>query len=137
MVDAARVAGKLASLGRYSARLRQLAVMDDGDYLASHAYEGRYLVQASAQVCIDLANHLIASSGWAPAAEFRQAFERLRDQAVLPADLAARMQDLTGLRNRLVHLYDDVDDALVLDGIRRGLPDLDAFAAAYARVAHG
>jgi uncharacterized protein YutE (UPF0331/DUF86 family) len=137
VVDPARVRSKLQSLTTYTARLRVLAAMDESAYLASHAYEGRYLVQAAAQVCIDLANHLIASSGWPPATEFRQAFDRLHEQAVLPADLARRLQDLTGLRNRLVHLYDDVDDTLVHAGVRHGLADLDEFAVAYARAVDG
>jgi uncharacterized protein YutE (UPF0331/DUF86 family) len=132
VVDRARVRAKLESLSRYTARLRVLAAMNEAEYVDSHAYEGRYLVQASAQVCIDLANHLIASSGWSPATEFRQSFDRLRDHGVITGELAARLQDLTGLRNRLVHLYDDVDDRLVHEGIRHGLSDLDEYAAAYA-----
>jgi uncharacterized protein YutE (UPF0331/DUF86 family) len=44
------------------------------------------------------------------------------------------MQDLTGLRNRLVHLYDAVDDRLVHEALAAGLPDLEAFATAVARL---
>lgn len=136
MVDPARVRSKLAALERFHARLVVLAAMSLEDYLADRAYEGRYLVQAAAQVCIDLANHLIASEGWAPATELREAFARLAEHGALTAPLAARMQDLAGLRNRLVHLYDDVDDARVHDALRAGLPDLDGFAAAIAARLH-
>jgi uncharacterized protein YutE (UPF0331/DUF86 family) len=37
------------------------------------------------------------------------------------------------LRNRLVHLYDDVDDLLVHRAMQDGLADLDGFAVAFAR----
>ncbi len=133
MVDPSRVRSKLAMLDRLRAELARLAGLDEGVYDADHAWEGRYLVQAAAQVCIDLANHLIASEGWEPAAEFRRSFERLGEHGVLDAALVERLQALTGLRNRLVHLYDDVDDRRVHAAVREGLPDLDAFASDYAR----
>ena len=57
-----------------------------------------------------------------------------RDQGVLPGDLVGRLQDLTGLRNRLVHLYDDVDDSLVHQALAAGLTDLEDFATAVARL---
>ena len=65
--------------------------------------------------------------------EYRDAFTRLQEHDVIDADLTARLQDLTGLRNRLVHLYDDVDDTLVHQALVEGLDDIDAFAAAVAR----
>ncbi|CAN5230347.1 DUF86 domain-containing protein [soil metagenome] len=132
MVDPSRVRAKLSLLDAYLTRLRWLAAMDRAAYVEDRAYEGRYLVQATAQVCIDLANHLIASEGWQPATEFRQSFARLAEHDVLTDDHVARLQDLAGLRNRLVHLYDDVDDALVHDALGEGLADIERFAAVIA-----
>jgi hypothetical protein len=39
---------------------------------------------------------------------------------------------MVGMRNRLVHLYDDVDDALVAHAAGEELGDWDAFARAIA-----
>lgn len=134
MVDPDRVRAKLTALAGFRQSLQELAEVDPATYQAAHLYEGRYLVQAAAQACIDLAHHVIASEGWAPTTEYRQAFTRLAQHEIIDDELAARLQDLTGLRNRLVHLYDDVDDQLVQDAIIEGLPDLDAFAASIARL---
>lgn len=133
MVDPQRVRSKLTTLDTLVDELHRLAAIDRDTYVDHHRWEGRYLVQAAAQLTVDLANHLIASSGWAPATEFRQAFTRLGEHGVLDADLAGRLQALTGLRNRLVHLYDTVDDGLVHDALRAGLDDFTAFASVYAR----
>lgn len=135
MVDPDRVRAKLTALATFRRALGDLADLPAATYLADHAYEGRYLVQAAAQACIDLAHHVIASEGWAPTVEYRDAFARLAEHGVIDAALAARLQDLTGLRNRLVHLYDDVDDALVREALVDGLADVDAFAARIAALA--
>jgi uncharacterized protein YutE (UPF0331/DUF86 family) len=37
------------------------------------------------------------------------------------------MRELAGLRNLLVHLYWDVDDSMVYEGIRSELGDLETF----------
>lgn len=42
------------------------------------------------------------------------------------------MRDLAGLRNRLVHVYGDVDDRLVHAAMGEGLGDLNEFASAIA-----
>lgn len=132
MTDPDRVRAKLSSLATYRRRLAELAALPSEEYVAAHRYEGRYLVQAAAQVCIDLAHHVIASNGWTPTVEYRDAFARLAEHGVVGEELAARLQDLAGLRNRLVHLYDDVDDQLVHSSLVEGLRDLDAFAAVVA-----
>lgn len=134
VVDPDRVRAKLATFAAYCRRLDELAAQPTEAYLPDAAYEGRYLVQSAAQVCLDLAHHLIASRGWAPTVEYRDAYARLAEHDVLDRELTGRLQDLAGLRNRLVHLYDDVDDVLVHRALQEGRADLDAFAASIARI---
>lgn len=130
MVDPARVRDKLAALRAYRDELRSIGA---DDRQASARFSRRYLVQAGIQVCIDLANHLIASEGWRTATEFREAFVRLAEHGVIDADLSTRLQAMVGMRNRLVHLYDEVDDTLVARVVDENLGDWDAFARAFAR----
>jgi uncharacterized protein YutE (UPF0331/DUF86 family) len=56
---------------------------------------------------------------------------------VLDSDLAERLRALAGLRNRLVHLYEDVDDSLVHRALPDRLRDLDGFGRAIARLVEG
>lgn len=133
MVDPARTRRLLSSLAGYKDRLAALAELPQERYLSEQALAGRYLVQVSAQTCIDVANHVIASDGWRVPGDFRDAFTVLEENDVLDADLAERLRALTGLRNRLVHLYEDVDDARVYEALAAGLVDLDAFARAIAK----
>jgi uncharacterized protein YutE (UPF0331/DUF86 family) len=137
MVDPDRVRSKLSTLATFRRELGGLAALPTETYLQDHIYEGRYLVQAAAQACIELAHHVIASNGWTPTTGYRDAFLRLAEHGVIDGVLAERLQDLAGLRNRLVHLYDDVDDALVHQALQAGLTEIDAYAAAVAALVNG
>lgn len=137
MVDPDRVRRLLATLDHYRRHLARLGDLPLEQYLEEQVFAGRYLVQAAAQTCIDVANHLIASEGWRVPADYRDAFTVLEEEDVVDADLAARLRALAGLRNRLVHLYDDIDDRLVHTFLEERLGDLEAFAAAVARLVVG
>ena len=134
MVAPARVRRLLETLTRYRDQLAELRDLPVQDYLSDHALAGRYLVQICAQTSIDLANHVIASSRWRTPSDFRDAFTVLEENSVLEADLSERLRALAGLRNRLVHLYHDVDDLLVHAALPEGLRDLEDFSRAIARL---
>jgi uncharacterized protein YutE (UPF0331/DUF86 family) len=135
MVDPERVRRLLAMVDNYHDHLATLRDLPVETYLAEQAFAGRYLVQAAAQACIDVTNHVIASEGWRVPKDHRDAFTVLEEQDVLADELADRLRALAGLRNRLVHLYDDVDDRLVHEFLQDRLTDLEAFAATVARLA--
>jgi uncharacterized protein YutE (UPF0331/DUF86 family) len=135
MVDADRVHERLETLAAYLHELRRLRDLPIDVYLREQVYAGRYLVQVSAQTCIDLANHVIAAEGWRAPRDFGDSFCVLREHSVIDEALVGRLRALAGLRNRLVHVYDEIDDRRVHDALSSGLHDLDAFAAAIARLA--
>lgn len=135
MVDLDRIHQRLELLAGYGTNLRRLRDLPRDEYLAHEVYAGRYLVQVAAQTCIDLAHHVIASEGWRAPRDFGDGFTVLQEHGVIDAALAGRLRGLAGLRNRLVHVYDEIDDGRVHAAIGTGLPDLDAFAAAVVRLA--
>lgn len=123
MVDPDRVRRLVGALGRW----RDVLAAEPADALAR-----RYAMQAAAQAAIDLANHVIASEGWRVPQDYGDAFTVLAEHEAIDRDLAGRLRALAGLRNLLVHLYDDVDDDRVAREVQRGLPDLALFAETVA-----
>lgn len=132
MVDVERVRRLLAALERYRGHLTALRDLPLETYLEEGSFAARYLIQAAAQTCIDVANHVIASEGWRVPRDYRDAFTVLEEEDVLDAALAERLRALAGLRNRLVHLYEDVDDRLVHAYLQDRLTDLELFASSVA-----
>jgi uncharacterized protein YutE (UPF0331/DUF86 family) len=132
MVDPGRVRRKLEALARYRERLQTMRQLRFEEYEHDHAYAARYLVQASAQAAIDIANHVISSSGWRTTRDFADAFSVLEEHGVLERDLASQMRKLAGLRNLLVHVYEEIDDRLIFDSLQQDLDDLSDYAQAIA-----
>ncbi|CAN5227756.1 hypothetical protein BH23ACT9_BH23ACT9_27710 [soil metagenome] len=128
VVDPDRVRRLLAVLDRYVLLLR--AGADDD-------LQRRYIVQTTAQACIDLAGHVIASEGFRTPADYADSFTVLADEGVIDESIAARLRGLAGMRNLIVHLYAEVDDQRVASEATAGLDDIDAFARVVASLAAG
>ncbi len=127
MVDENRVRRLLAMLERY----RALLAVDDPD-----PYRRRHLVQTAAQICIDLANHVIAADGHRVPRDYGDAFRVLAEVGVLDDGLADRLVALAGTHNLIVHLDAEVDDDRLARAVRDGgLDDLSAFATRIAALA--
>lgn len=124
MVDPDRVRRLLVRLEEYRALLAEPT---------QDVYRRRYLVQTTAQICLDLAQHVISSEGYRPPEDYGDAFRSLAEHGVISDDLADRMVRLVGARNVITHLYAEVDDELLARSIREGgLDDLSTFAQAIA-----
>lgn len=59
----------------------------------------------SIQAAIDIANHLIAEQGLRRPSTYRESFEILSEEGIIPSELGDDLSDLAGFRNVLVHIY--------------------------------
>lgn len=98
------------------------------------------LLQELIEAAIDINTHLIVQSGMALPDEYYQGFLKLADIGVLSRDFATDLAPAAGLRNRLVHEYDAVVDAIVLDATRKAqmlFPKYVAAIEAYLKKKEG
>ena len=131
MVDAERVLRLLERLDHYLAELDRLAGcadLDDPDRLASVKYH--FIV--AIECCLDLANHVIAAERLRAPHDYADSFRSLEEAGLLERRLAERLQQAARFRNRLVHVYWEVDDALVSEYLASDRDVLAAFARALA-----
>ena len=59
----------------------------------------------SIQASIDIATYIIAQRGLAKPSTYRETFEILGKEKIIPEELADELSDLAGFRNILVHIY--------------------------------
>jgi uncharacterized protein YutE (UPF0331/DUF86 family) len=122
----------LLELDRAIGELERLAALPAEAYLADpdRRAAGQRHVQVAAQVVIDVALHILASRFREHPTEYAPAIRKLGEVGIIDGSLAARLEPLGRLRNLLVHVYWRIDDGRLLEDIRAGLPDLEAFLAA-------
>lgn len=75
------------------------------------------LLQEAIEAAVDANLHLLRSAGAPTPADYYRSFIELGMAGLIPTTLAERLAPAAGLRNRLVHEYDEIDDAMVLRSI--------------------
>lgn len=129
MIDPELVTRKLVLIAEDLRRLEALARKSRQEYLASEIDEDlaeRYLERMIGRM-IDVNYHLLTESGEAPPRDYHESFVALSRVGALPADFARRLAPCAGLRNRIVHAYDDLDAGRVYDSLRDALVDVPAY----------
>lgn len=73
------------------------------------------------QAAIDINNYLLAKVSKAAAADNYDSFMQLGERNIVPKEFAARIAPAAGLRSRLVHEYDKIDDGTAHASIQEAL----------------
>ena len=120
----------MQSLENYLNDLRPIQKVTLSQYLDDRNMQAvvERRLQLSAQVCIDVANHIIAALGLEVPQKQSEVFPILAQANIIPRELAERMAGLVGFRNILVHEYLKIDNELVYRNLQENLGDFEAFA---------
>ncbi len=135
MIDPELVIRKLVLIGEDLRRLERLAVKPKEAYLASEIDETlaeRYLERMIGRM-IDVNYHLLTESGEAPPRDYFESFLALARLGVLEDGFARGLAPCAGLRNRIVHEYDEIDPARVHDALAAVVGDVPRYLAEVQR----
>lgn len=132
MVDSAVVRRRLRRLDEIVGRLRALADGGEEVFLADDMRQAaaERLLQVGIQIVLDIGAHVLSERGVLDWEEYRQIPERLAAEDVITTELADRLAMAAGQRNLLVHLYLEVDPALVFATLANDLETFERFAEA-------
>ena len=137
MVDKPKLDQMLGNLKRYVASLRTLGGVSREEFLASPDKIGsaKYHFVIAIECCIDVANHIIASQRFRMPRDNADSFVVLAEEGVLPAESKSAFRAMARFRNRLVHLYWEIDDDRIWTYLGQSLADFERFASAVGRLA--
>ncbi|MFQ6100649.1 MAG: DUF86 domain-containing protein [Anaerolineae bacterium] len=126
---------KLTNLTAY---VKELAPYLSASYQEHRERPGnRRIVERLAQVivecAIDINGMLLISTEQPPAQSARQSFEAIHQLGIIDEHLLPRFRRYVGMRNRIVHDYDRLDNRTLFYSARRLLDD----ARAYIVQVHG
>ncbi len=129
MTDRDTIESILSNLAGYQAKLVALADYSKEDFLRdfTRVESAKHLLQVSIECCLDIAYHVIADEGYRTAKGNYDALVVLNEERILPDDFMAVLRQMVSFRNRVVHLYWNVDDAIVYDIVQRNLGDFETY----------
>lgn len=86
-------------------------------------YAAERIFQLLVDEILDINNHIILHKGLPTPSDFQSTFTTLAENNILPQEFADKFSPCVGLRNRLVHRYEAIDQDLELKTIYNEKPD--------------
>lgn len=77
------------------------------------------VLQEMIEAGMDIASHILVQTGRAAPADGRPGFLELGSATVISPELARALAPAVGLRNRLLHEYEEIDDRIVLGAVNQ------------------
>ncbi len=132
MIDAALVGRKALLITRDLADLAPLARTPLADYLANARDElvAERLLERIIGRMIDINYHLLTETDHPPPSDYYASFTQLAALGVYDAEFGRRIAACTGLRNRIVHEYDEVDPRKVHEALGTAIQDVSTYLRA-------
>jgi uncharacterized protein YutE (UPF0331/DUF86 family) len=129
VIDPELVTRKIVLITRDLAAVAPIARKAVEDYLASLTDEvvaERYLERTIGRM-IDINYHLLTETGHPPPADYHESFTQLARLGILDHEFARQVAACAGLRNRIVHEYDELDPRKVYEALQAALRDIPVY----------
>ena len=126
MVSFEKIAQKFLQVDEYLGLLRTILKTPLQAFLKDKIMIGsaKYYLQVSIECCLDVANHIIASEHLRAPRDYADSFMVIEEEGLVAPELGKRLRQMAKFRNRLVHLYGEVDNAYVYEFIKEDLKDI-------------
>ncbi|MDN5348331.1 MAG: hypothetical protein PWP65_1895 [Clostridia bacterium] len=130
-VDREKIRQKLQFMRTELRELERFRNMDITEFKSEGLYEAAAtrMLQVTIEALLDICAHVIAREGWGLPKTYGEAVEIAARHGLIPSEMKDTYMAMVRFRNRVVHLYDEVDAAAVLDIIHNHLGDFHPFIA--------
>ncbi|MGB3860887.1 MAG: DUF86 domain-containing protein [Candidatus Aminicenantaceae bacterium] len=112
----------LGHLNRHKEYQRENFV-NDPDKIGSAKYHFIVAIEAA----IDMCNHLISRNGYRAPEDYADTFAVLGENGALEKSFVEVLKEMAKFRNRLVHIYWEIDENQVYDILQNRLSDFKQF----------
>ena len=131
-LDRALVRRKLAAISQNLSDLRPIADLSLSEYMSDRLRRKAVerLLQEVVEAAVDVNLHVLRTLEVELPGDYYTSFIELGRRGVIAQELAEQLAPAAGLRNRLVHEYDTIDDSIVLDAVGLANHDFRAFVTA-------
>lgn len=129
MVSFEKVVHKFQQLDEYLKILEKISKTPKETFLTDNILIGsaKYYLQVSIECCLDVANHIIASEKLRAPRDYSDSFLVIQEEGLISSELGDKLRQMAKFRNRLVHLYGEIDNTNVYEYIKGDLKDIEEF----------
>lgn len=134
MVDKARIRQRVQYVEENLKKLGFLSGMPYEEFASDfrNIETAKHLLQISIEAMLDMSNHIIARNRWGLPTTSAESLRILRENGYYTQEEEELFARMVKFRNRVVHLYHNVDDGEVYRILRENLPDFLPFLKAVA-----
>ena len=124
-MDADKITYKIMQLDEYLTILNQIGKTEKNSFLKDNIVIGsaKYYLQVSIEVCLDIASHIIASEHLRAPKDYADSFSVLNEAGFIASELCLKLRQMAKFRNRLVHLYGEIDNEYIYEFLKSDLQD--------------
>ena len=97
--------------------------LNDPDKIGSAKYNFIVAIEAA----IDMCNHIISRNGYRTPEDYSDTFAVLGEQGAFESSFTNELKDMAKFRNRLVHIYWEIDDNKIYEILLTRLDDFKYF----------
>lgn len=135
MVDREVVLQKINIIENNLRKMETLAGLPEKEFLDKFFYveSTKHLLHVSVEAMLDIANHIIARERYRSPKTYAESFLILVEQKIMPKKKETTFVQMAKFRNRVVHLYHEVDDKEVYRILQENLDDFRVFIGAVIR----
>ena len=129
MVLIEKVLSKFQQIDEYLSILRKISNTPKETFLVDKILLGsaKYYLQISIECCLDVANHIIASEKLRAPRDYADTFMVIQEEGLISSELGNRLRQMAKFRNRLVHLYGELDNDYIYEYIKGDLKDIKEY----------
>ena len=129
MVDHDIIMSKIDSIKRHVDRLKSIRKMKIHVFLDSDDTKDIAILnlQMAIQKCIDIGNHFYSEWDIGAPSSYGDVFEEMCRRKVLTRAMMKKMMLMVGLRNRIVHEYEELDYNKIHSFLKNDLNDFNTF----------
>jgi len=109
-------------------KLGQKEFLNDPDKIGSAKYHFIVAIESS----IDMCNHIISRNGFRVPEDYADTFRVMKEEGAFDEGFSEELIKMAKFRNRLVHLYWDLDDARIHKILAEHLEDFKKYIDAIA-----
>lgn len=124
-----KTAALISQIRSSTKRLKTIAKTTKNQFLHNpdKIDSAKYNFIIAIEACIDLCNHIISQNGYRSPRDYADTFQVMAESGAIASSFTSELQKMAKFRNRLVHLYWEIDDNQVYSIMQNHLGDFSKF----------